>query len=382
MRIAAVWGVAGLIAGLVVGATVVAPRLYGTAVGVLPSPAVTNGESLGPLMSGDHPAVGANTAFQRWIMGSVYPPSLPQLGTLAKRFEDGVWRVSGGTMEIRPPAPGTPVPSGDMFEAVALGAMDAAFIPPGTWAGAPPALRLFAGVPFGPDAVEYLAWIDFGGGRELMDALYGPLGVRGILCGLAAPDAAGWFRHEIRTVEDLNGLAMGIDGLGAKVLEKLGVRTMALAGGDLFLAFEKRAIDAAAFSMPAVDLKLGFHEMAKHYYFPGWQRPFTPFHLIVNGDLWNTLEGSQRAMIETVCGDNVRHGLAEGAALQYAALKVLTAKGIQIRRWPDRILADLEKTWEQVAATEASADADFGRVWQSLVEFRRRYAVWLELAIP
>ena len=355
----------GVVVGVVVGTTVIAPRLA-------PPP---------PPAPASKPAATAEPAV-RWNMASAYGASLPQLGTLAKRVTRKIRRVSGGTLEITFHEPGTLVPPLETFDAVASGTVDAAFSSPGDWGDRIPALRLFSAVPFGPAAGEYLAWIYFGGGKELFDGILRRRNIHGVFCGLIAPEAAGWFRRQIRTFDDLEGVRMRAAGLGAKVLRKLGVQTRRLSGGDIFMALESGAIDAAEFSMPAIDLKLGFHQMARNYYFPGWHQPSTLFALMISLDRWDALSTTRKAQIEAVCGDNVRHGLAEGEALQFAALKELQAAGVRIQRWSDDILEALEAAWREVAAEEAAADADFATVWRSLTGFRDDYAIWKELGHP
>jgi len=318
----------------------------------------------------------------RWRMGSAYASTLPQLGTLAKKLDRDIWRVSDGTLEIKFFEPGALVPAPEMFEAVRAGAIDAAFSSPGFWGDKVPALQLFAAVPFGPTAQEFLAWIYFGGGRELFEDIYRAQGLHSVFCGLIAPEASGWFRKRIRTVDDLKGLRMRFFGLGAKVMQRLGVNITRESGGDIFVALESGAIDAAEFSMPAIDFKLGLHRMAKNYYFPGWHQPATLLELMVNLDKWKALTATQKAQVEAVCGDNIRYGLAEGEAAQFQALKALQAEGVQIRRWPGEIMEALNAAWGEVARDEAKRDREFRRVWKSMSGFRRNYAIWQELNRP
>lgn len=317
-----------------------------------------------------------------WKMASAYSSTLPQLGTMAKKLDRDIWRVSAGTLEIKFFEPGALVPPLEMFDAVRAGAIDAAFSSPAFWGNKVPALQLFAAVPFGPSAKEFLAWIYFGGGKELFDEIYHANGIHSVFCGLIAPEASGWFRKRIRTVEDLKGLKMRFFGLGAKVMQKMGVVTTQLTSGDIFVAFESGAIDAAEFSMPAIDIKLGLHQMVKNYYFPGWHQPSTLFELMINLKKWEALSVSAKAQIEAVCGDNIRFGLAEGEAGQFKALKELQSKGVAIRRWPGEILEALNKAWVVVAKEEAKSDRDFKRVWKSLSAFRKDYTIWRELSLP
>jgi len=326
------------------------------------------------------PPAGPKTVHLK--MASAYASTLPQLGTLAKRLERNIWRVSDGTLEIKFYEPGALVPPLEMFDAVRAGVIDAAYSTPGFWGNKIPALQLFAAVPFGPSAKEFLAWIYFGGGKEQFEEIYHANGIHSVFCGLIAPEASGWFRKRIRTVEDLKGLKMRFFGLGAKVMQRLGVVTTQLASGDIFVAFESGVIDAAEFSMPAIDLKLGLHRIAKNYYFPGWHQPATLFELMINLKKWQSLSVPAKAQIEAVCGDNIRYGLAEGEAGQFKALKKFQSQGVEVRRWPGEILEALKAAWVEVARDEAKADRDFKRVWESLSAFRKEYSIWKELSLP
>ena len=315
----------------------------------------------------------------RWKMGSTYPGSLTQLGTLGKRVDEKIDEVSGGNIQIKFYEPGALVPALEVFDAVSTGSIDAAFSTPGYWAGKVPALQLFGAVPFGPQAGEYLAWVKFGGGQEIFDRLYAEHGIKSLFCGLIAPEASGWFSKEINTVEDLKGLKMRFFGLGAKVMEKLGVSTQLLSAGDIYPALELGTIDATEFSMPAIDLKLGFHQVAKYYYFPGWHQQSTFFDLMINKEKWEGLDKTQQAQIEAVCNDNLAYGFAEGEAIQFAALKELQEKGVNIKKWSPEMLATMRGAWEEVAGELAAQDADFKEAYDSLQGFRANYKIWKDI---
>ena len=388
MRYIIVGIVIGGVIGVMLGTTIIAPRLdLSTNPGQAEPPSSSSAQAPSQAPVAVKPIVELSPAGPEkpnitWRMASTYSGSLPQLGSLAKRASQNIWEISNGGIEIKFFDPGSLVPSSEMFDAVASGAIDAAYSSPGSWAHKEPALQLFSSVPFGPSPGEYLAWVYFGGGQELLNEIYHPHGIQSVLCGMIAPEASGWFRRAFTTPEDLSGLKMRTSGLGAKVLNKLGVETRTLQDADIFLALESGEIDGVEFSMPAIDLKLGFYQLVDHYYFPGWHQPSSFFELIINKDRWDALTKTRKAQIEAVCGDNVRYGLAEGEALQYGALKELTAKGVKIKRWPTAILSALEDAWKDVASEQSAANAKFREVWRSLSDFRKDYAIWKELARP
>jgi TRAP-type mannitol/chloroaromatic compound transport system substrate-binding protein len=315
----------------------------------------------------------------RWKMASTFSGSLTQLGTLGVRFQNQIGKVSNNNIKVKFFDPGALVPALEIFDAVSSGSIDAGWSTPGYWAGKVPALPLFAAVPFGPSTGEYMAWVYQGGGYELYKEIYERHNIKGILCGIIPPEASGWFRKEINSIEDMKGLKMRFFGLGAKVMEKIGVSTQLIAGGDIFPALELGTIDATEFSMPAVDLNLGFYQVAKHYYFPGWHQQSTFFELMINMDKWKQLSELQKVQIETVCGDNIRHGIAEGEALQIEALETLKEKGVVIHKWSPEILATLKEAWMEVVEEESAKDEDFKRAWKSLDTFRKRYETWKSL---
>jgi TRAP-type mannitol/chloroaromatic compound transport system substrate-binding protein len=336
------------------------------------------GDGDAPTAQVEPPSAGADSLGQpvRWKMAGSFAATLVQLGTLGKRLEALIDKVSAGNIQIKYFEPGALVPTLEIFDAVSTGAVDVGWSGSGFWAGKVPALQFFTTVPFGPEPGEYLAWLEFGGGRQLFEELYAPHNIHPIHCGMISPEGSGWFREEIATIDDLKGLKMRFFGLGGKVVEKLGVSAQLLAPGDIFPALELGTIDAAEFSMPAIDLDLGFYQIAKHYYFPGWHQPSSLLELIINKDKWDSLSERQQALIEMACGDSIRWGIAEGEAIQFGALQELQAKGVTLHRWSPEILAALEKAWQEVVAEESAKDADFARVWESLSAFRADYQLW------
>ena len=315
----------------------------------------------------------------RWKMASTFSGSLTQLGTAGVRFQNQIEKISGKNIQVKFFDPGALVPALEVFDAVSSGSIDAGWSTPGYWAGKVPALPLFAAVPFGPSAQEYISWIYYGGGKELFEEIYAKHNIKGIICGVVPPEASGWFRKEINSIEDMKGLKMRFFGLGAKVMEKIGVSTQLIAGGDIFPALELGTIDATEFSMPAVDLDLGFYQVAKHYYFPGWHQQTTFFELMINMGKWESLTDTQKVQIETTCGDNIRNSIAEGEAIQIDALKELKSKGVMLHKWDETILDTLEKAWMEVVDEESSNNEDFNRVWESLTNFRENYKIWKDL---
>ena len=314
----------------------------------------------------------------RLKMGSTFPSKLVQLGTLGKTLESNINTMSGGDIQVKFYEPGALVPALELFDAIKNGSIDAGWSAPGYWAGKEPAVTLFTTVPFGPSAGEYIGWMYYGGGEKMMQELYAKHGIHTMVCGIISPEASGWFRKPIKSIEDFKGLKMRFFGLGAKVMQKFGVDTQLLAAADIYPALERGTIDATEFSMPAIDQKLGFYQIAKHYYFPGWHQQSTLLEMMINKKKWDAMSKQQQAIITTACRANVATGLAEGEAIQGKALADLQAKGVTLHKWPDSILAQFKKAWGEVAAEMSAKDAFFKKGWESMQAYRKQYATWKE----
>ncbi len=320
-----------------------------------------------------------NNPAVRWKMAAAFPSSMVILGETGIKFTEKIDEVSGSSIKIKYFEPYALVPPLEIFDAVSSGSIDAGWSTPGYWAGKIPALQFFTTFPFGPAPGEYFAWLRYGGGNEIFRELYHEHNIHPIHCIATSPEASGWFRKEIKTVEDLKGLKMRFFGLGAKVMEKLGVSTQLLAGGDIYPALELGTIDATEFAMPAIDIALGFNDIADHYYFPGWHQPASLGELIINLDKWNSLSSQQRAQIEVTCGEMLLDSLANSEAAQPPAIKKLEELGVQIHKWSPEMIALFEEKWLEVVEEESEKNEQFSRVWNSVKKFRTSYARWRDL---
>ena len=327
--------------------------------------------TLAPVQAQDEPV--------RWRMQSWFPSAAPHAGSSGKDIETKLDRLSGGRFRVQFYEPGALIPPNQCFEAVGRGSIQACWSTPAYWYGDEPALALFSAAPFGMDWPGLMAWFYHGGGQEMYDELYARHNIHALPCGGMIPEASGWFREEIETVDDLSGLRLRFLGLGALVMEKMGASTMLLPGGELYAALERGVIDATEFAAPSVDQALGLNEVASYYYFPGWHQPATLYDLMINKDAWDGLSDQQQAMVEYVCGDNVRDAIALGESLQAGVLEEFEAKGVNIRTWSPEILAALEEAWQEVAEEESTKNEDFAAVWASMRDFQLEHARWADL---
>lgn len=313
----------------------------------------------------------------RWKLASAFGSKLPHLGTSAVRFVENVKIASGGTIDLQFFEPGALVPALECFDAVSKGSVEACWTTPGYHTGKYPALAFFTTVPFGPQIGEFLAWKWFGDGDKLRDEIYAKHNLIAFDSFAIGPETSGWFRREVKSVADMKGLKMRFFGLGAQVVQKLGVSTQLLAAADIYPALERGVIEATEFSMPTIDLALGFHQIAKNNYYPGWHQQVSVSELLINRAEWDKLSDQHKLIIRLALRDSVIHTYAETEAKNPPVMQEMRDKHKVVnRRWSDDDLKAFEKAWLEVLAEESAKDPLFKKVADNYLAWREQYRIW------
>lgn len=310
---------------------------------------------------------------------SAWPLTLPASGRDAQHFADAINEASGGNVEVELYGAGKLVPSLEIFDAVQRGTLDAGYTSPLYVAGKFPAVQLFGGVPFGPDAFEYLGWIYNGGGLDIWREIYAEQGVVTVPCGLMDSEAGGWYKKPIETEADLEGMKLRFAGLAGEVMKKMGASVVLLAGGDIYPNLERGVIDGTEFSMPAIDSSVGFDDVAKNYYLPGWHQPAAINELIINKAKWDSMSEAQRKLIELTCRETMLWGVTSTMTENAEAVAAFKENGVEIREFSPELLAAFKEKTDEVMQEQAADDENFKRVWDSLQAYRDQNAAWVEV---
>jgi TRAP-type mannitol/chloroaromatic compound transport system substrate-binding protein len=315
----------------------------------------------------------------RWPVPMAFASNLTALGDAMPWVAEQLKLVSGGSIDLKVFEPGKMVPALGIFDAVSEGKSEAGYSWMGYEIGKVPASALFGAVPFGMEPWEFAAWMYQGGGKELLAEVYAPHNVHPVFCGTISPEAAGWFRFEITSLDQIKGLKFRAAGLGGKVWQKLGASVTLLPGGELFQALEKGVLDGTEFSLPTVDEQLGFFKVAKYYYLPGWHQPSTSQYLYVNKAAWDSINEQTQALIETTCMAAVTYAIAKAEALQGPVLSKFASEGVQNVKFSDEILRAFQAATKEVMAEEAEKDPLFKKVYESQLAFQAAHKPWKSL---
>ncbi len=313
-----------------------------------------------------------------WRMVTAFPKGLPGTGVGAERLGERITKMSGGRLTVRVYAAGELVPAFGCFDAVADGTAQMGNDCSYFHVGKSEAFAFFCAFPFGFTVHELDAWIKYGNGQKLWDELYKPFGVRAFLAGNSGAQMFGWFKKEIRSLDDLKGLKFRTVGNGARVAQKLGITTVALPAGEVYPALQSGAIDAAEYVGPYNDLALGLYQICKYYYGHGYQEPAAHCQLIVNEKAWQSLPPDLQEIVRIAAEASNNDIMAEFTARSGPAMQTLIQKhGVIVKPLPDDVLIALgEKTNEVLNEHYAGGDDITRRIIDDYLAFRADVTPW------
>ena len=322
------------------------------------------------------PAVIAQKKYN-WKMVTTWPPNLPVLQTGAERFARRLKEATDGRISVQVFAGGELVPALGVFDAVSQGTVECGSGASYYWAGKVPAGQWFSSVPFGLNPQGINAWFYSGGGLELWEEVYAPFNVIPRPQGNTGVQMGGWFRKEMKTIEDFKGLKMRIPGLGGKVIAKAGGTVVLLPGGEIFTSLERGVIDATEWVGPMHDLRMGFYKAADYYYYPGWHEPGTCLEVIFNKKAYESLPKELQAIVDAVAMETNLWSLSEFEAGNGAALQTLISEhNVNLVRFPEPVLNDLRKMAKETLEEEADKDPASRKVHEAFKKFKERVGVW------
>ncbi|GAB4264914.1 MAG: TRAP transporter substrate-binding protein [Candidatus Promineifilaceae bacterium] len=328
-------------------------------------------------------AVQSNSSLPEinWEIATSWPIALDTIYGGAVVFAETVGRLSGGKFTITPRAAGELAGGTEVLNVVEQGSVPGGHTASYYYVGKSPATAFGTALPFGLTARQQNAWLYEGGGLELMQEFYKErFGVIQFPAGNTGVQMGGWFNKEINSVSDLAGLKMRIPGLGGQVMDRLGVTVQVLPGGEIFQALQTGAIDAAEWVGPYDDQKLGFADVSKYYYYPGWWEPGPSLEVQINLAEWNNLPEEYQEIIRSAAYVANMTMMARYDAKNPVALQELMTKDIELRPFPDDVLQAAEESAFSLYDEFAAQDSDFASIFKEWKAFRDSIQSWHGLA--
>jgi TRAP-type mannitol/chloroaromatic compound transport system substrate-binding protein len=325
------------------------------------------------------PAIAQAEPEIKWRLTSSFPKALDTIFGAADVFAKSVSDATDGKFVIEVFAANEIVPGLKAADAVTDNTVELCHTASYYYWGKDPTFAFGTAVPFGLNSRQENAWMYEAGGLDLLNEFYKKYNIYALPGGNTGAQMGGWYRKEIKTVADLNGLKMRIGGFAGAVMSKLGVVPQQIAGGEIYPALEKGTIDAAEWVGPYDDEKLGLYKVAKYYYYPGWWEGGAMLHFFINIDKWNSLPKTYQAIVTAAAAyANVRMQ-ARYDALNPAALRNLVAGGAVLKPFSSEVLDACFKAANGVYAETSAKNADFKKIFDHLKAFRGEEFLWQQV---
>ena len=325
------------------------------------------------------PAI-AQSDVVRWRCASSFPKSVDTLFGTADFVAKRVGQITGGKFQISVHAAGEIVPALQVLDAVEKGTIECNHTAPYYFIGKDPAWAFGTCIPFGLNSRQYNAWWVHGDGERVFNEFTRQFGVVSFLCGNTGSQMAGWFKKEIKTVADLKGLKFRTGGMGGQVLTKLGVVTQQLPAGEIYSALEKGTIDAAEFTVPHDDEKLGLNKIARFYYYPGWNEGGAALGFQVNAKAYDALPDTYKAVLAAATAEANTWMQAKYDALNPVALKRLVQGGAVLRAYPQAVMEACFKANQELVTETLAKSPAFKKIYDQQRPFHRDQQAWFRVA--
>jgi len=326
------------------------------------------------------PAIAQSMPEVKWRVTSSFPKSLDTIYGASEVLAKAVAEMTDNKFQIQVFAAGEIVPGLQAADAVTNGTVEMCHTAPYYYVGKDPTFAFGTAVPFGLNSRMQDAWFMYGDGMKLLNEFFADYNMHALVGGNTGCQMGGWFRKEIKTAADINGLKMRIGGFAGRVLTKLGAVPQQIAGGDIYPALEKGTIDAAEWVGPYDDQKLGFNKVAPFYYYPGWWEGGAALQFMINKAKWEGLPKAYKAVLENAAQHANTDMQAKYDARNPAALKALVAAGTQLRPFPPEVLDACYKAAQELYAETSASNAKFKKVYDNMMAFRADQYLWWQVA--
>jgi TRAP-type mannitol/chloroaromatic compound transport system substrate-binding protein len=335
----------------------------------------------GIIAAGAAPAIVHAQENIRWRLASSFPKALDTIYGAAEVFAKKVSDMTGGKFQISTHPGGELIPAiPGMIDNVQKGTVECVHTAPYYFFGLNDAFALGCAIPFGLNSRQMTAWTYQGNGGKLMREFYSKYNLVNFAMGNTGAQMGGWYRKEIKSVEDLKGLKFRVGGFAGKVMSRLGAVPQNIPGGEIYQALEKGTIDAAEWIGPYDDQKLGFNKVAPFYYYPGFWEGGPQLDLMINKAAYDKLSKEYKAIVEAAAAYAHTDMQAEYDAKNPGALKSLVASGTKVLPFPQPMMQAAFTESMALYSELSASNPDWKKIYDDYAVFRRDQNLWFRFA--
>lgn len=326
-------------------------------------------------------SANASERVYRLKLATSWTRTVPILGEAPYQLKELVETMSNGRLQLRIDDPSKHKAGLAVMDLAKTGQYDIGYTASYYYKGKDFKLIFFTTVPFGMLPLEQHAWYEYGGGKELAAKVYAQHGLISFLGGNTGVQMGGWFKKEIKSLQDLQGLKVRIPGMGGEVMSKLGVLAVTVPLGELYTSLEMGTIDAVEWISPVFDMNMGFQKLAKYYY-TGWQEPASDTQFLVNKRVYDKLPKDLQLILKTAMAqiaNNILDQSIYGNSLAWEKIKKENPD-VQVKSFPKDVMHALEKANDEILNEQAAKDPIFKEILDSQRDFLKKARPWTKMS--
>ncbi len=322
------------------------------------------------------PAVAQERPELDWRLTAAFSRQFDGAFTAAEVFAGRVAALSEGRFRIKVFAAGEIVAGSQALDAVSGGSVECAFVSGRGYWSKDPAFVFLSGLPFGLNARQQQAWWKHRGGAALLNEFLAPYEVHAIAMGNLGAEMGGWFRRELDGPNGFARLKIRANGFVGRILQRMGAVPQQMPGDEVVAALADGALDAAEWSGPYEDERLGLNRAARFYYYPGWWEGSTATHLFVNLTKWEELPIRYQKILGAAATEAGAWMLAQADARNPPALRRLLAGGTVLRPYPAELMQAAWKVADALHAEIGATNASFKKIHDHMAAYRDEAVGW------
>lgn len=307
----------------------------------------------------------------KWKLAMSWPSTLTPISTTAIKFTNLVKDMSNGRLKIKVHDQNKHKAPLAILDMVKAGNYEMGHSASYYWKGKDINTPFFTSMPFGMTYPEFNSWFYYGGGLKLMDKVYKKHGVYSFPGGNTGVQMGGWFKKEIKSVDDLKGLKIRIPGYAGEIFSKLGaVVTNNIAPGELYTVLERGTVDAVEWVAPTLDTRMGFQKVADYYY-SAWHEPASDTQFLINRKAFDKLPKDLQTIVKTAMQAVAADFFYEHYDMNVKALEKIDSefKNIKIKKFPPSVLKAMKKAYDEIIADLEKK----GGLTKEIIESQRNY---------
>jgi len=316
-----------------------------------------------------------------WKLATTWGPTLSPFSDTVLAFSETVKKMSGGNFIITVDFANKHKSPFGVFDMVKLNQYQMGHSASYYWKGKDTAFLPLTSMPFGLTASETYAWFYYGGGMELANKLYNKHNMYFFPGGNTGVQMGGWFRKEVKTLDDIKGLKMRIPGFAGEIFSKLGLVVTNIAPGELYTSLERGTIDALEWVGPGMDIKMGFHKIAPYYY-TGWHEPGSEMQFLVNKEAFDKLSDKNKEIVRVAMRMTAYDMYEKNYAMSAEAWDKMIKENpnIKIKTFPKPVMDAMKKANQELLAKMKEENPMFKEIVESQEKFQQKARKWTEMS--